>query len=394
MKLRSKLKLSTGMILMGVAGLAVNNASAADKELLDILKSNGAITEKQYTELLNKGKESDEALKKMAWARRIKIKGDLRLRQEFVDINGKRDEDRQRYRARIGIDAKVTETVDASIRLASGSSDGSTSTNETMGDAYKKDSIWLDRAYLNWRPLAGVDIFGGKMKQPWEKAGDIIWDNDINPEGAAIKYSTKLGSTDLIASAGYLVLNDNDGLRFDEDSKVIYGQLNSKFNLGSAKASLGATVYDYSNENLVVGTIVDDGNDTTKFSLYELFGAVTLKTPIPVKLYGQYVKNSDADGINDGEDTAWLLGMSTKYDKWKFDYNYRDTELNAVSGEFNDSDFAGGETDSEGHKFKLGYKIDKNFGVGLTYYMAETNSLAETPNSDIDTLHIDLKAKF
>jgi len=394
MKLRSKLKLSIGVILMGVAGLAVNNASAADKELLDILKSNGAITEKQYSELLNKGKESDEALKKMAWAGRIKIKGDLRLRQEFVDINGKRNEDRQRYRARIGIDAKVTDTVDANIRLASGSSDSSTSTNETMGDGYKKDSIWLDRAYINWHPLAGLNLFGGKMKQPWEKVGDIVWDNDINPEGLAVKYSAQLGNTNLTATGGYLVLNDIDGLRFKDDSKVVFGQLSSKFKIGNAKTLLGATVYDYSNEDSVLGTIVDDGNDTTEFGLYELFGSVSLKTQLPIKIYGQYVQNSDANGINDDDDTAWLLGFGTKYNKWKFDYNYRETELNAVSGEFNDSDFAGGETDSEGHKLKIGYKIDKNFGVGLTYYMAETNSLAETPNSDIDTLHIDLKANF
>jgi len=65
-----------------------------------------------------------------------------------------------------------------------------------------------------------------------------------------------------------------------------------------------------------------------------------------------------------------------------------------VSDYFNDSDFAYGKTDAKGHKFKLGYKIDKNFGFGLTYFMAETGRFSAFPNQDIDTLQIDLKAKF
>ncbi len=394
MKSPTRVKPAIKTILAVATALTLSNVSAADKELLDILKSNGAITSVQYGELLKKAEESDEILKKMDWASRIKIKGDLRLRQEFIDINGKRDEDRQRYRARLGVYAKVTDNVDAGVRLASGSSDSATSTNETMGDTFKKDSIWLDLAYLDWRPIENLNIIGGKMKQPWEKVGDIVWDNDINPEGAAVRYRKEVGNGEVIGSLGHIVLNDVDGLRFDEDAKVTYGQLVGNFQLGSAKATLGASIYDYDNENLVVATIADDGNDTTQFSIQELFGSLELKTALPLKFYGQYVKNDDADGANKGEDIAWLLGVGTKYKKFKFDYNYRDTELNAVSGEFNDSDFAGGETDAEGHKFKLGYAIDKNFGLGLTYFMAETNSLAETPNSDIDTLHIDLKAKF
>ncbi len=390
MSSKNRLCTAIGVVLTGATVLAASNAAATDKELLDILKSNGAITEKQYVALLQKGKESDETLKKMAWAGRLKIKGDLRVRQEFVDYDGARTKDRQRYRARIEIAAKVTENVDANIRLASGSNANPTSTNQTMDDAFEKDSVWIDLAYLNWRPLAGLNIFGGKMRQPWEMVGDIVWDGDINPEGVAVKYSTKLGGADLIASGGYLVLSNIGGNRFADDTSLVYGQLNGKFNLGGAKTSLGATIYDYRNENATVTA----NSSTSEFGLYELFGSVAVKAALPVKVYGQYVKNSDANGANSGEDTAWLLGVATKYSKWKLDYNYRDTEINAVSDYFNDSDFAYGKTDAKGHKFKLGYKIDKNFGFGLTYFMAETGRFATTPNTDIDTLQIDLKAKF
>jgi len=396
MNSRNKLCSAIGIILAGATAFAANNVVAADKDLLDMLKSNGAITEAQYNELIKKGEKSTNMLKNMAWAERITIKGDLRVRQEFINIdaNGQPGKDRQRYRARIGIEAKVAKNVDASVRLASGSSDGATSTNQNMGDTFNKDQVWIDLAYLDWHPLAGLNIFAGKMRQPWEKVGDVIWDNDVNPEGLAVKYSADLGGANLTASGGFLVLNNIDGLRFDEDASVVYGQLAGQFKLGSASTLLGATVYDYKNAGAASAAIVKDGNNTTKFGLYEVFGSLKLKTPLPAKIYGQYVKNSDANGVNDGEDTAWLIGFGTKYDKFKFDYNYRKTELNAVSGAFNDSDFAYGKTDSKGHKFKFGYGIDKNFGLGITYFMAETDSLASIKNSDINTLHIDLKAKF
>jgi len=396
MKSRIKVKPVAKTILAVATALTLSHASAADKELLDILKSNGSITSVQYEALLKKSEKSDEMLKNIAWAERIKIKGDLRVRQEFVDIDakGQPGKDRQRYRARIGIEAKVTKNVNANVRLASGSSDGATSTNESMGDSFKKDSVWIDLAYLDWRPLAGLNIFAGKMKQPWEKVGDIVWDGDVNPEGAAVKYSAKLGDANLIASGGYLLLNDISGLRFDEDTAVVYGQLAGKFKLGSTGTLLGATVYDYKNEGLASAAIVKAGNSTTQFSLYELFGSLKLKTSLPAKIYGQYVKNSDANGVDDGEDTAWLIGFGTKYKKLKFDYNYRDTEINAVSGAFNDSDFAYGKVGAKGHKLKFGYAIDKNFGLGVTYFMAETDNLASIKDSDINTLQIDLKTKF
>jgi len=86
------------------------------------------------------------------------------------------------------------------------------------------------------------------------------------------------------------------------------------------------------------------------------------------------------------------LGVQTKVGKWKASYDYRETELNAVNGAFNDSDFAGGRTDSEGSHWKLSYAIDKHFSVGTTYLDANTNNL--NGDFDMDTWQIDLKAKF
>mgnify|MGYP007058956956 FL=1 len=46
-------------------------------------------------------------------------------------------------------------------------------------------------------------------------------------------------------------------------------------------------------------------------------------------------------------------------------------------------------------RFKVGYEIDKNFSLGAAYLMAKTD-LSQLPNSnaDVDTLQVDLEAKF
>ncbi len=329
-------------------------------------------------------------LKKMAWAGKIKIKGDLRVRQEYqtedTGVGSGDGEDRQRYRARIGVYADVTDNVKAGVRLASAG--GATSTNETLGDNFSNDPVYFDLAYINWTPVEGLELMGGKFKKPWQDvSGGLVWDGDVNPEGVALRYTTKLGGAKLIGTAGHLVLNDIDGFSFDEDRTVHFGQLAAK--IGNTK--FGVSLYEY-DEDENGGITSGGGNDSTEFSISEIFGETTFDLGLPIKLYGQYATNNDANGVNDGEDTAWLLGVGTKVGSWKASYDYRETELNAVNGAFNDSDFAGGRTDSDGHRFKLSYKIDKNFSVGTTYFATDVGDL--NGDLDVDTWQIDLQAKF
>jgi hypothetical protein len=103
-----------------------------------------------------------------------------------------------------------------------------------------------------------------------------------------------------------------------------------------------------------------------------------------------------ATAQQEDQDTAWLAGIGTKWNSFKLDYNYRDTQANAVVDAFNDSDFNDGSTSSRGHKIKLGYNISKNFAASLAYMAAEEYGLRAIDNghNDRDTFQIDLKAKF
>jgi len=381
-----------------------SSAFAADKELLDILKANGSISISQYDELLakaDKPSESTALLKKMAWAGKVKIKGDLRIRNENRSTsNAVSTKGRARYRARIGVYADVTENVKAGIRISSGSNDNATSTNETTKDYFHKDDAGIDLAYINWTALDGLELIGGKFKQPWQQVtGGMVWDGDMNPEGVAARYTTELGGAKMIASAGYLILDTNESSSSSsENENINFAQLAAKFKVAGAKTMMGVSIYDFSegdNNPLELDALKKPkGNDSTEYKLTEVFAQTELKLGLPVKFYGHYVVNNDANGINKSEDTAWLVGVGTKMGKWKASYDYREVELNSVFAALNDSDFADGYSDSEGSRWKLSYKINKNFSVATTYLDTEMGSLTSRGKGDVDTWQIDLKAKF
>lgn len=410
--------LCTGLLLAA----SVPASAAVDAKLLEMLRANGSITDAQHSELQAElAKEQQEAAKKqtaaakfeekLAWATKTQFKGDIRLRQEVVSTEGgtgdAEDDNRQRLRMRLGAYTQINPEVDAGIRIATGSNDRR-STNQTMSGYFTKKSIWLDQAYIDWHPDAvkGLHLIGGKMPQPWVSVADVIWDGDINPEGLAATYKTPLGgSAELFGSAGYYNLEDNvdgEGVEFRHDAQMYTGQLGLNFApADKVKVTVGGSIYSFDNDKVdtaagETNALMQFGNTTSEFQLLEGFGQIDFgNLPMPLSLYGQYVVNSDSAT---DEDTAWLAGFKTSFGKVKFDYNYRDVQRDAVVSIFTDSDFAAGFTGSRGHKVKLGYDISKNFAVGATYFMAQTDAYANEagfgPDTDIDTLQVDLEAKF
>lgn len=417
---RAAASICGGLIL--VASSAAN--AAVDAKLLEMLKANGSITPAQYSELqTDLAKDQQEAVaqaaqkktdlsafeQKIAWASKTQIKGDIRIRQENVKTEGTaldndRTADRQRIRARFGVYSQINPQVDVGLRVATGGSSDARSTNQDLNGGFAKKDLWLDLGYLDWHPTAlpNLHLIGGKMAQPWVSIGDVIWDGDINPEGVAATYKLPLNqNAELFGSLGYYSLKDNvdgDGYQFKHDMSLYTGQVGGKFNIADAVGlTVGGSIYTLNNEDndgdAGTRTLALNGNTTDQFKLYEGFGQIDLKNlPIPLALYGQYVKNADS---TDDEDQAWLAGIKSKLGAFSVDYNYRDVQRNGVVGAFTDSDFGNGTTGARGHKLKLGYDIDKNFGLGVTYFMAKSDTaVASRSDADVNTLQLDLEAKF
>lgn len=352
-----------------------------------------------------------------AWVQNIKLFGDLRYRHEQInDTSSSEQRDRNRIRARIGLKARINNEVDAIFRIATGSSDTPTSTNQTLGDpgngSFSSKQTWLDWAYFDWHPEStpGLNVYGGKMKQPFYKVGknELIWDSDVSPEGIASKYSFNIDSeTTATLTGGGFWMEERSG---DADTSFWGAQAMAKRNLGDGMHLLaGASYYDIGNiEDQTVagvglnGNTIDNGGSggyEYDFDLIEGFGEFGFNlNDMPSAIFTNYIENTRAPT---DRNTAFTVGMRlNKVTKapgtWQLGYNYREIESDAVFAGLSGSDFLQiGGTGGKGHQFGFKYQLLENVQAGITYYVMERDNRTTPSNSDsVQLLQTDLIFKF
>ncbi|KAG0907824.1 hypothetical protein G6F31_021657 [Rhizopus arrhizus] len=76
-------------------------------------------------------------------------------------------------RARLGVRADLAVAWTAGIRLATGSDDSPVSTSQTLGGGMGKKDIWLDQAYLTYRPAKWATVTGGRIANPFESTDTL-----------------------------------------------------------------------------------------------------------------------------------------------------------------------------------------------------------------------------
>lgn len=292
--------------------------------------------------------------------------------------------------------------------MATGANEGATSTNQDLDGAFSEKDIWLDLAYFDYTPsnVEGLNVFGGKFKNPFAKVGnsDLLFDGDVRPEGIGGTYKTALNEQIEFFSAfgGHYV--EERSTAADTSLWAIQAGVScavSQIEGGNVKAGIG--YFDYGNiqgrEALGVDNTNFRGNTSvggvyeSDFDLFQAFGEAAFTVAgQPCKVFGDLIINESAES---DEDTAYLVGASIgkckKPGSWQLAYNYRDLEADALLAALVDVTFGGGGTDVKGHKFSAGYQLAKNFKLGLTYMMAE-RTRSET--TDHDVFICDLNFKF
>ena len=188
--------------------------------------------------------------RKMGWAEKIKINGDMRYRYENIDDDRKNlgdadERNRSRLRARLGITAQVSDDVKAGFAMATGTSEGDPiSSNSTFGSSNSDKGIVLDQGYIAWKFYDNMTLTAGKTKVPYFKPGksSLIFDGDLRPEGAHIKYK----NNSVFATLGYNFLNSDDGSSGNKDIIETYGvQVGYKFKLDkNTKVTVGLGYYN------------------------------------------------------------------------------------------------------------------------------------------------------
>jgi hypothetical protein len=359
------------------------------------------------------------------WVDTLSFKGDLRYRLETIDDESKKDANgdeytryRNRIRARLGADAKISDQLKAGMELSTGGADP-VSGNQTLGGGLDKEEFRLNLAYADYSFFGDnpneLHVVGGKMKNPFiTLPDDLVWDGDATPEGLALKSQAASGFATLFANAGYLWVEE----RADKDDLMIYaGQAATKLQfMPEVGLTLGATYYGFQNmegcdvvdwekKNNAYGNSTQDGTIT---------GATTNKawkmdyTPVvyfaqldlwlagkPLAFYVQQLTNLDADDYDQGQQYGISLGKAKNLKTWELGYSYAKLEKDATVGFLTDSDRWGGGTDGQGHKVYGKYQLLKNAQLGATYFFANEKKISDSAKTtDYDRLQVDLSVNF
>jgi hypothetical protein len=409
------------------------------------------------------------------WTKRIKFKGDIRFRyqaERFADgnstqyrnfnainaaggttaagvnafINTTEDRDRLRLRARLGMDAKVTQGVTASMRIATGDPDDPVSTNQTLGNYGGDYQLSLDQAFIRFNPVANeYQLTFGRMPSPWMSPTQLVWDDDLNFDGVAFSYYFNRGNDmyddeqqfDPYLTVGAFPLQE---VQLSGNDKWLYGaqvgfsyltRKQNQFKMGLAyyyfdnisgvKNAPDSTLTNYTAPPFVQkgNTMFDISNSTTdpqtelwalaadyqELNLSAIYDMANF-APVHVIFTGEYVENI---GYDQGEMQARagesVAGKTTGYDfgikvgwptvvqpgNWNAGLNYRYLERDAVVDAFTDSDFHLGGTDGQGYKLSFSYGIEENTWLQLRVISANE---IDGPPLGVMTVLADLNAKF
>ncbi len=182
--------------MLAVAGLLALGLTFAraqsDGALLDALVKKGVLSDQEAEDI-----RADEAKEfattpagKLAVAdyiKQITFYGDGRLRfdglsqQNHYEANNIND--RERYRLRFGVDYAYSNHLKAGFELESATADDTA--NQSFGATFTKASINVGKIYLQYAPVDWLTLTAGKFTNPWYTTTDLVYSNDLNPEGGA-----------------------------------------------------------------------------------------------------------------------------------------------------------------------------------------------------------------
>jgi hypothetical protein len=358
------------------------------------------------------------------WADSLTFKGDLRYRYESIQDDAKQDangdeytRERNRIRARLGAEAKISSPLKAGLELSTGGEDP-VSGNQTLGDGFGKEEMRLSLAYVDYSFFGEnpneLHAVAGKMKNPFlTMPDDLVWDGDLTPEGLALKGQLGGGFATLFANGGYLWVQE----RSAEDDLMLYaGQVAAKFQfvpeigltVGVSAYAFqdieGTDVVDWEDKNnsygnsTVAGSVSGDVTNkawATEFLPVVYFAQLDLwMAGKPIALFAQELSNVDADELDQGHLVGATLGKAKNPKTWEIGYSYAKLEKDATVGMFTDSDRWGGGTDGKGHRVYGKYQAMKNLQLGATYLVGEKKISDEAKTTDYDRLQIDLSVNF
>lgn len=359
-----------------------------------------------------------EKLKGADWASRISVRGDLRYRHEQIadDLTNNPDTDDKRYRdrlrARIGVDARVSEVLSGTFMLAS-SPDDPRSSNQTLTGVSSRKSVGIDLAYIDWKYSDWGTLTAGKMRYPVVRPGQsLLQDGDINPEGLALGFRNGIwfGSAyhlwveERSTAADTTLYGGQAGVRMPalggtllltaQYSDLVKGEGFRPFYGCSGTAAVSAGTITCANGNTVIGTTAANAVLANDFNVVGASVEYSTRAGAwPLQVWADFARNVAADDL----ETAWTagltLGRAADRGSWEAGVAYESLGKDAIFGQLVDSDFGDGRTDADGWIFRGGYALARNWLINATWFLNDRQTEVGTA-SDYRRFMLDLNLRF
>jgi len=404
----------------------------------------------------------------LEWLNDVKFSGSVTVRYDDTHVEDRQDLHLEndeigtwRTRDRFGVTYQPDGPILAGIRLSTGANVNPTVPFINLGDGFRTKNIYFDRFYFIVRPLKFFDktpwnqqpyqisVLVGKMPQPFwlgdhgAWASESVWDQDVNPEGFALKIAAPQLAPHfgMQATGAYYALEQVEDLRFTgltADTYMAAGQI-----LGSIEPAprtmlnLAFTVNDFQNLNAGARSPVFDPANTvvtpgqSAFLLRPGFqvtnnrhdlgvGAVAFAEPHFLNLnpavelthefptfkfptfnvltpqlfvYGEYIHNVSVSrdqngwGASIGFDAGQFGSDVNPFQLW---FTYRDVDNDATLATFADSDLGAG-TGYKGFEVAGYYRLHKNLQFQISYF--DFNGFPFKKNG-IERVFFDMTAGF
>jgi hypothetical protein len=342
-------------LFAGAAALAAltpqTRAQSSSDALIDKLEQKGILSADEARELRAESAASDtnliNQLPASKWRLADSIKsiglfGDVRLRYEYRGVDNPTPHnpglggptsgatgktyyrERFRYALRLGLRGDLFDDFNYGVRLETSANPrspwvtfaddtGKSSTSPLSGTPSDKssDSIYLGQIYLGWHPTDWFEMTVGRMPMPLYTT-PMVWDNDINPEGAFEKFKYSVGDFDLFAGFGQFDYQDpNPASAFpSSDTFLLAWQAGGTVKFGKDMSfKIAPVLYTYTGQ----------GNTT-----------LPAATPNLNSIYYPFVGQGDVNGLNGGYNQAGINDLLVLEIPEEFDFKIYDTPLGTL----------------------------------------------------------------
>lgn len=385
-----------------------------------------ALTAVPASAQLDKLKLSD-AIQQLTFAGDLRLRNDLRGRRGggFNDKNDLYNAGQQRFRLRFGMEAALPDNLTAGFRLASGTGE-QVSTNQTAGKLGSQKGIYIDTAYLKWKPVlnenATTALVGGRMINPlWRTySSDVIWDDDFNPEGLGQSIEWLFPDAGVSAFANGLEQVTNQGANSGKNQWEFSGQLgfetrlplDTRFRLAGAyhkwsdegRSSLAPGVFQDGNRR--VGNAAN-GALLNRFGVGEVTGQLSgWAGKIPVNLQATVARNLRAVNFEtpataagplarDAYQFGAIIGAAKAKGTWELAYFKKYAQTDSTVADVADSDFGDGGTNRVGHIVWIAYNPRDWMQLKAKAFFTDTIDRQFLPGDKaVNRLQTDVSIKF